>query len=76
MTRPLKRTAVLTIRISPEVKHALQAAADSERRSLANILEVPVLEYCDVHHLRLDDARELLKKKAPREKFGISDSSK
>jgi hypothetical protein len=47
MTSKVKKTAVLTVRLQPGVKAALQAAADAERRSLANMLEIAVLEYCE-----------------------------
>jgi hypothetical protein len=46
MTRSPKKTSVLTVRITPEVRAALQRAAADERRSLANMLEVAVLSYC------------------------------
>ena len=46
MARIPKKTSVLTVRVAPEVKAALQDAADTERRSLANMLEVAVLAYC------------------------------
>jgi uncharacterized protein (DUF1778 family) len=48
-----RKTSILTARIAPEVKLALRAAADAERRSLANMLEVAVLEYCKSHHAGL-----------------------
>ena len=48
MPRPAPRkTAVLTVRLSPDVKEALRAYAKQERRSLTNMLEIAVLEYCD-----------------------------
>ncbi len=42
-----RKTAVLTVRLSPDVKEALKARAKQERRSLTNMLEIAVLEYCD-----------------------------
>jgi predicted transcriptional regulator len=53
MARQIRKTAVLTVRLAPEVKASLQAAADAERRSLANMLEVAVLEYCGNHGVNL-----------------------
>ena len=47
MPRPSSKTVVLTCRVTPEVKALLAAAADSERRSLANMLEVIVHEACE-----------------------------
>lgn len=42
-----RKTTVLSVRLSADVKHRLQRAAKNERRSLTNMLEVAVLEYCD-----------------------------
>ena len=41
-----RKTAVLTVRVTPEFKKALKKAAERERRSQANLLECLVLEYC------------------------------
>jgi hypothetical protein len=41
-----RKTAVLTVRVTPEFKSALKAAAERERRSQANLLECLVLAYC------------------------------
>jgi len=42
-----RKTAVLTVRLSPDVKDALETCAKAERRSLTNMLEIAVLEYRD-----------------------------
>lgn len=47
MARNQTKTATLTLRVPPEVKELLAAAAKADRRSLANMLEVMVVEYCD-----------------------------
>ena len=41
-----RKTAVLTVRVTPEFKKALKTAAERERRSQANLLECLVLDYC------------------------------
>jgi predicted HicB family RNase H-like nuclease len=41
-----RKSATLTVRIAPAFKATLRAAAESERRSLANLVEVAVVEYC------------------------------
>jgi uncharacterized protein (DUF1778 family) len=46
MTDARRKTEVLTVRLSADVKSALRDAAKAERRSLTNMLEVAVLEYC------------------------------
>lgn len=40
------KTATLTFRIEPEVKEALRTAAHQERRSIANMVEVLIRDYC------------------------------
>jgi uncharacterized protein (DUF1778 family) len=47
VSRTLSKTATLTLRVPPEVKALLAAAAEADRRSLANMLEVIVHEYCE-----------------------------
>ena len=42
-----KKTTVLSVRLDPQIKDLLREAARVERRSLTNLLEVAVLEYCD-----------------------------
>jgi hypothetical protein len=42
------KTATLTLRIEPEIKHALRRAADLEHRSVANMVEVLIREHCRV----------------------------
>ncbi len=41
------KSATLTVRIQPAVKEGLRAMAEKERRSLANMLEVMIREYCE-----------------------------
>ena len=47
MAAKTKKTAILTVRLEPSVKAALKAQAESEHRSLANMLEVAILKYCN-----------------------------
>ena len=46
MARTPIKTATLTLRVDPQVKDLLAQAARTDRRSLANMLEVMVIEYC------------------------------
>ncbi|HNR60329.1 MAG TPA: ribbon-helix-helix protein, CopG family [Thauera sp.] len=41
------KTATLTFRIDPGLKEALRVAADQEHRSIANMVEVLIREYCE-----------------------------
>jgi hypothetical protein len=40
------KTATLTFRIDPGLKEALRTVADQEHRSIANMIEVLIREYC------------------------------
>ncbi len=40
------KSEVVSMRVEPPIKAALQAAADQEMRSLANMVEVMVIAYC------------------------------
>lgn len=41
----LRKTEVLSIKTTPEIKHALRAIAAREHRSMANALETLVMDY-------------------------------
>lgn len=43
------KTEVVSARVPPDVKAALSAAAEAERRSVASMLDVMVLSYCREH---------------------------
>lgn len=49
MVRTKTKTEVATIKLTPECRRAWEAAATSERRSLANMFEVAILEFCRQH---------------------------
>ncbi len=40
------KTTTLTFRIEPALKEALRTAADREHRSIANMVEVMIRDYC------------------------------
>lgn len=41
------KTATLTLRIDPALKDALRHAAESEHRSIANMVEVLIRDHCN-----------------------------
>ncbi|MFW5333247.1 hypothetical protein [Hydrogenophaga sp. ZJX-1] len=41
------KTATLTLRIDPALKDALKRAAEAEHRSIANMVEVLILDHCN-----------------------------
>ena len=47
------KTTTLTFRIEPELKEALRTAAQNEHRSIANMVEVLIREYCQQHNIVL-----------------------
>lgn len=40
------KTATLSFRIEPALKNALRTAAEQEHRSIANMVEVMIRDYC------------------------------
>lgn len=40
------KSEVFSVRVEPHIKAAIQAAADREMRSLANMFQVMVVAYC------------------------------
>ncbi|MCG3203343.1 MAG: hypothetical protein NFCOHLIN_03296 [Gammaproteobacteria bacterium] len=43
---PTGKTSTLTFRIKPSLKEGLRAAAVQEHRSIANMIEVLIRDYC------------------------------
>lgn len=41
------KTATLTFRVDPGLKEALRIAADQEHRSIANMVQVLIRDYCE-----------------------------
>jgi predicted transcriptional regulator len=60
MTRVRTKTLAATIRLSPEVRAAWEAAAAAERRSLASMFEVAMLEYVARHKISVAPADSAL----------------
>lgn len=50
------KTTVISVRVPPDIKAALTAAAQAERRSLATMVEVMVLDYCRTRSIPLPAA--------------------
>ena len=48
-------TSTLTFRIAPALKEALRTAADREHRSIANMVEVLIREYCARNGIAIPD---------------------
>lgn len=52
------KSEVVSVRVERPIKAALQVAAERERRSLANMLEVMVIAYCRGNGYPLDGVPE------------------
>jgi hypothetical protein len=51
------KTATLTFRIDPGLKEALRAAAHQEHRSIANMVEVLIRDYCQINGIDVPPPR-------------------
>lgn len=51
MARVKKKTEVATIKLTPQCRAAWETAAAAETRSLANMFEVAILDYCKRHEI-------------------------
>jgi hypothetical protein len=54
------KTATVTFRIDPAVKEALRIAAAREHRSIANMVEVLIREYCGRNGITIPEQGDLL----------------
>jgi hypothetical protein len=52
------KTEVVSVRVEPHIKVALQSAAEREMRSVANMLEVIVVAYCRAQGYPLEGVSE------------------
>jgi hypothetical protein len=48
------KSTTLTVRVHPAVKEGLRAVAEKERRSLANMIEVMIRDYCAKSDIAID----------------------
>ena len=51
----VSKTEVVSVRVEPRIKAALQAVAGRELRSVANMIEVMVVAYCKAHEVPIDE---------------------
>ncbi|MBA1332616.1 hypothetical protein QQ73_16515 [Candidatus Endoriftia persephone str. Guaymas] len=50
------KSTTLTVRVHPAVKESLRAVAEQERRSLANMIEVMIRDYCGRSGITIADS--------------------
>ena len=58
VTRLKTKTEVATFKLTPACRRAWEAAALRETRSLANMFEVAILDYCKQHHIPAEQKDE------------------
>ena len=51
------KTTTLTFRIEPELKDALRTAAEREHRSIANMVEVLIRDYCKHNDIAISESQ-------------------
>ncbi len=61
-----RKTEVVNLRMSPRVKDLLRVAAAHERRTLSNMLEVLIEDFCKEHHLAPPAVQERKSSRRPR----------
>jgi hypothetical protein len=52
------KTTTLTFRIEPALKEALRTAAEREHRSIANMVEVLIINYCDKNGIPVEKPKQ------------------
>lgn len=50
----ISKSEVVSVRVEPKIKAALQTAAEREIRSLANMVEVMVVAYCRANNIPIE----------------------
>ena len=54
-----KKTAALNIRIDPDIKNAVSYLAKKNRRSVANMVEILIIEQCERDGISIPEQQEL-----------------
>lgn len=54
-----KKTAALNIRIDPDIKNAVSDLAKKHRRSVANMVEILIIEQCERDGISIPEQQEL-----------------
>ena len=59
------KTATLTFRVDPKLKDALRTAAKRDHRSIANMVEVLIRDYCDRNGIEISEQVALVDEQPP-----------
>jgi hypothetical protein len=57
------KTSTLTFRIEPGLKDAVRTAAELEHRSIANMIEIMIRDYCVREGVEITESGELINRK-------------
>ena len=61
-----KEPSAATLRVSETVRYLLRLAAEKEHRSMANMVEVLILRYCDSNGISIPAQREIASLRRPK----------
>ena len=53
------KSITLTLRVDPMIKEGLRLLAEKEHRSLTNMVEVMIRDYCKLHNVTLPEQQTL-----------------
>lgn len=56
--RPKTKTAIVQLRVPPQLKAAAEVAAEREHRSLTGFIEVLILNHCKTHDIPITVASQ------------------
>ena len=54
-----KKTAALNLRIDPNIKEAIRIAAQLDRRSIANMVEILIIKHCEEAEISIPEQQTL-----------------
>jgi len=57
------KTVTMTVRVAPSVKEGLKTAAELEHRSIANMVEMMIRDYCGRSGIKIAEPGATLKKR-------------
>ena len=56
--RPKTKTAIVQLRVPPQLKAAAEVAAKRDHRSLTGFIEVLILNHCQTHDIPIIEATQ------------------
>lgn len=56
--KPKIKTAMMTLRVDPQVKAAAEIAAKRERRSVTSFIEVLIMNHCEQLGIKVPSGKE------------------